>query len=100
MKLLIHLFLTIIAVDGLWRVEWTPHSANRALVIVTRCEGGKPFQAYNRYDITPESARTRVRQVYIPDDSTACWVGAEILRNDGDDPTQEYRAEWSMARVN
>jgi hypothetical protein len=96
---LAHLLLVIIALDGQWEVRWTPHEANVSLLVVTQCDGGEKFFAYNRYDVTPEQNQMRVRQVYIHPSSTGCWVGAEIIRNETDDPTQEYRGEWSMTRV-
>jgi hypothetical protein len=82
-----------------WKVSWAPHADNKAIVIVTRCESGKPFFAYNRFDITPEMDSATVSRVVIPEGSSACWAGAEVLRNEGDDPTQEYRAEWAMVKV-
>lgn len=99
-KFLSALALTIVAIEGgLWEITWTPHPDNKALIIVYNCQGGTPFFAYNRFDILPDRSRTRVRRVYIPEGSAACWAGAEIVRSETGDVGDEYRAEWNITRV-
>ena len=94
------LLLTLISIEpAQWSLVWAPHQDNKALVIVTKCDAGTPFQAYNRFDIGANDDRAIVHRIVPPPDSKSCWATGQVMRNEGEDPAMEYTAEWTLVRL-
>ena len=90
----------LLARGALWDVQFTPHALNKTVQVVTRCSSGTPFFALSTYEVTPTQRTLQAIRHRVPDaESKDCWVGVEVLRNDGDDPTQDYIGEWGLVRL-
>ena len=93
------LAVTLMARGAVWDVQFLPHALNKTVQVVTRCSSGTPFFALNTYEVTPTQSTLQALRHQLPEEASDCWVGAEVLRNEGDDPTQDYIGEWGLVRL-
>lgn len=92
------LLVLLMASPDQWQATWAPHPQNKGLRIVYTCEGGAPFFASNWFDVDPASGQATIRRIEPPVDSSSCWAAAAIVRG-GDDPNQDYTAEYTLVRI-